>query len=105
MRKIYPALLLLAFILPASFLNAQWTNVGSADFSGKYAGSTSVAFDNAGTPYVAFAVGNQAGKATVMKFTDGSWLVVGNAGFSSGAATGLSIAISHNVPIVSYSDA
>ena len=104
MRKSYIPLLLFAIISWTS-INAQWTNVGSANFTGKYAGSTSVAFDASGTPFVAFGDGNFAGKATVMKYSGGGWVLVGNAGFSAGSATGLTLAFSHNVPLVAFSDA
>lgn len=100
MKKICTLLLLFVAIS----LSAQWTNVGSPDFSGEYAGSTSIAFDGSGTAYVAFGDGSQSGKATVMKYSGGAWVVVGSAGFSPGAVSGLTIAFSHNIPIVAFSD-
>ena len=104
MKKIYLLVLLFAFAAPV-FLSAQWTTVGNADFSSRFAGSTSLAFDNTGTPYVAFSDGNNAGKATVMKLSGGSWVVVGTAGFSPASATYLSLIIRGNTPIVAFSDA
>ena len=105
MKKIYLLLLLCALMAPVSFLCAQWTTVGNADFSSRYAGSTSLAFDNNGTPYIAFSDGNNAGKATVMKLSGGSWVVVGTAGFSPASATYLSLTMRGATPIVAFSDA
>ena len=68
MKKVYLFLLALTFI-SLTPLNAQWTNVGTPDFTGSYAGSTSVAFDDNGVAYVAFSDGSQSGKATVMKYS------------------------------------
>src|SRR5439155_17247700 len=42
---------------------------------------------------------------TVMKFMDGTWQIIGNAGFSAGGALTTSLAISHDsVPYVAYVD-
>jgi Secretion system C-terminal sorting domain len=104
MKKVYLSLLLLT-VFSLGTMRAQWTNVGSPDFTGKYAGSSSVAFDASGIPYVAFSDGSQAGKATVMKYSGGSWQVVGSAGFSVGSVTGLTLELRGSTPVVAFADA
>jgi len=104
MKKVYLFLLALTFI-SLNPLNAQWTNVGTPDFTGSYAGSTSVAFDDNGVAYVAFSDGSQSGKATVMKYSGGMWQVVGTPGFSSGGVTGLTLAVRGTTPVVAFADA
>jgi hypothetical protein len=44
---------------------------------------TSLAIDSTDTHYVAYMDVANAWKATVMKYADGSWQVVGTAGFSA----------------------
>ncbi len=51
-----------------------------------------IAFDTKGTPYVAYADGLKENRATVIKY-EGSWISVGNRGFSEGWAAGLHFAI------------
>ena len=58
-----------------------------------------------GTPYVAYEDYGNASKATVMKYTGGSWQTVGTAGFSSGQAAYASLAIdTTGTPYVAYQD-
>jgi len=83
-----------------------WVNVGNAGSSlstGSY--YTSLAFSPDGVPYVAYQNGNKSGKATVMKFNNTAWEIVGNAGFSAGYAGYTSLAIGPDgVPYVAYLD-
>jgi hypothetical protein len=74
---------------PAEFSFPSWINVGSAGFSaggGSGASYQSLAFAPDGTPYVAFSDGGDGNAATVMKFDGTAWVVVGNRGFTAGAA-------------------
>ena len=85
------------------FDGVNWLTVGSPDLAICY-GSISLAFDTGGTPYVAFQDGG-GGKATVMKFVDTGWALVGSAGFSLYEADYLSLAIDRSgTPYVAFDD-
>lgn len=73
-----------------------WEIVGAPGFSPGAASYISLAFGLSGEPYVGFQDGANRGKATVMRLNpDGStWEVLGHAGFSSGTASYLSLAVS-----------
>lgn len=72
-----------------------WEIVGTPGFSPGAASYTSLAFGLSGEPYVGFQDGANGGKATVMRWNpdDSTWEVLGNAGFSSGTASYLSLAV------------
>jgi len=94
---------------PVRAATGVWTAVGTkTGFSAGYAGYTSIALDNSGTPYVAYLDGSVVSystKATVMKFNGTSWETVGTAGFSAGAAEYISLALdSGGIPYVAYPD-
>ena len=55
-------------------------------------------------PYLAFRDSDKSGKATVMRFTGGTWLPVGSRGFSTGAANYLSLALLSTSAYVAYRD-
>ncbi|MGV8118948.1 MAG: hypothetical protein AB2L14_04200 [Candidatus Xenobiia bacterium LiM19] len=91
----------------------SWETVG-ADNEGLSTGQayyTSLAvYDNAGTPvpYVAYQDAGNSSKATVKEYNGTSWETVGTAGFSTGTAEYISLAIYDNagtpVPYVTYKD-
>lgn len=81
-----------------------WNLVGSAGFSGGFADRPSLHFDTGGTPYVAYRDGTQSDKATAKSFDGTNWVTVGSAGFSQGAAFGLSAAVYGTTPYVAYAD-
>ncbi|MGI4022440.1 MAG: MBG domain-containing protein [Janthinobacterium lividum] len=92
------------------FVNNGWEVVGWPGFSGNSstleADYISLAF-NGDVPYVAYMdyrYGYTGGKATVMKFEGGSWLTVGTAGFTTGAASYTSIAFNNGTPYLAYAD-
>ena len=49
-----------------------WETVGNPRFSSGKAAFTSLAFDNEGTPYVAYSDSYNSAKATVMKYNSGT---------------------------------
>lgn len=85
-----------------------WQPLGLAGFSAGGASRLSMALAPDGTPYVSFVDGAEASKATVMRFDDATetWLPVGAAGFSDGAAYTHSMAIAADgTPYLAYQDA
>ena len=91
LKKGISSLLLCFFFLSGQqFTMAQtWQPVGPNDNnwpSFNSAGFTSIAIDGSGTPYVVYSDGGNSGKATVKKFSAGSWTDVGTPGFSAGYA-------------------
>lgn len=86
--------------------NGQWKDLGTR--YGFAAGSTAniaAATDGNGIPYMAFQDLANNGKATVMKYENGSWMNTGSAGFSADSAWYTSLAIKNNgVPFVVYKD-
>ncbi len=85
----------------------NWAVVGTAHFSTSgtwHETYTSLAFDDADTPYVAYQDSGNSKKATVMKFNGSSWETVGTPGFSAGTADCISLVIHGNTPYVAYVD-
>lgn len=80
----------------------NWAEVDTAGLSD--ATYTSLAFDAAGTPYVAYPSRSNAYKATVVKYNGRNWETVCTAGFSRGSATQISLAFNGNTPYVAYRD-
>ncbi|MBT1699260.1 gliding motility-associated C-terminal domain-containing protein [Fulvivirgaceae bacterium PWU4] len=91
---------------------SSWDVVGGAGFATgpNAAGAPNVvaiAFDNSNAPFVAYRDASTtptAGKVTVMKYDGIQWVLVGTAGFSSGAATFVNIAFYGSTPYVAYID-
>lgn len=92
------------------FVFGTWSLVGTAGFSPGGTFHTSLAIDSAGTPFVAFTDSSTSpsGKVTVMKYTGSGasgWVLVGDAGFSSGAASYTSLALdATGTPYVAFRD-
>lgn len=73
-----------------SFTAGSWQPVGSS-FYGPYT-TMDMAIDSAGTPYVTY-YDITPYKASVMKYSGGSWSYAGNSGMSAGAPSSNAIAI------------
>jgi CSLREA domain-containing protein len=87
------------------FDGSSWVTVGPAGFSAGSVSDVSLAFDDNGTPYVAYRDSiNGFGKGRVMKFNGSSWVPVGSPGFSADDAFHISLAIANGTPYVAYSD-
>jgi hypothetical protein len=90
------------------FEGSAWVTVGITGFSTTIGNYLSLAFNPAGEPFVAYQeyVGSSiSNKATVMKFNGTNWVIVGNAGFSSGYTEYESLAISPTgEPYIAYED-
>ena len=67
--------------------------------------ATSLALNAADQPYLACWDGGYGGLATVKTFVSGTWINVGNPGFSAGNPYGISMELSPGgVPLVAYQD-
>lgn len=95
------------------FNGAQWVQVGgSASGPDRPVLETeswrqwvSLAFDSHNTPYVAYQMLDNGGKAAVRRFQGNSWVPVGPTGFTPGAADYMSMAIDKNdTPYVVFRD-
>ncbi len=83
----------------------SWTYLGGGGFSPGQAQYPCLAFDNSGTPYVAFADDTRSRKAVVMKYNGSTWENVGNVAFSQGNAYYNNLVFdSSNTPYLAYSD-
>ena len=90
---------IILFLVSCTTASGQgWTNVGSPDFTFSGIISAPIAIDTGGTPYVVIA-DSTSGRATVMKYSGGNWVVVGSPAFSSGS---MSIAFSQNYPVIAF---
>ncbi len=107
MKKQYTLMLTLILMISVSIAQT-WQPVGPDDNSWPSLNSarfTSIAIDPSGIPYVVFSDVGNSDKATVKKFSAGSWTDVGIPGFSAGGAENTSIAIDGSgTPYVVYSD-
>lgn len=84
------------------FSGSSWTPTGQGALSDDTGFGLSLAFSNAGVPYVAFGDGTSSGKLSVMRFVDNTWVSMGKK-FSSSSVSDLNIAVKSNgTPIVSY---
>jgi len=84
-----------------------WGPVGPAGgFSGAGASNVSLAFDKAGTPYVAYTDGSWGNQETAMTFNGSTWVLMGTQGFSGSSVAYVSIVLdASGVPYVGYGDA
>jgi len=87
------------------FNGTSWVTVGTSGFSAGAAGTTRIALNNSGEPFVVYADAVNSSKATVMKFNGTSWITVCSAGFSAGMADDTHLALnSSGEPYVLYTD-
>jgi len=87
--------------------SGQWTNLGGPGASAGEAHYTDIAIAADDTVYVAYAdrTTTPSDRATVLRFANGSWSVVGAPGLSDGNAEYVSIALGPgDVPYVAFGD-
>jgi len=93
------------FLLFSITSNAQWTSVGSDNFSSPGLSDNIKLTFGGDTPYVAFKdYRGVTEKASVMKYNGTSWVYVGSAGFSTGNIENISIAVDGETPYVAFKD-
>jgi len=85
-------------------MNDTWLPVGKAGFSAGQVDYMQMAIDTDGLPSVVYQDQANGDKATVMRYSDGEWVNVGTAGFSSGTPYAPKIALSGNTPYIAYRD-
>ncbi len=90
-------------LIVKKYYGSTWVDVGSPGFSAGGVDDISIAFDENGTPYVAY-VNADTYKANVMKYNGSSWVIVGSADFSADDASDISFAIDGITPYIAYSD-
>lgn len=84
-----------------------WVNVGSSSgITGGASYYNSIAFNTAKTtPYVAFKDNANSGKTSVLSYNGSAWANIGSAGFSSGTAEYVAMALdSSDAPYVAFQD-
>ena len=90
------------------YSSGSWTTLTSSSAPATNGSMyNSMALDASGNPYLAFTerYSTYANKATVMKYSGGSWSTVGSEGFSAGSASYTSLALnSSGTPYVVYED-
>jgi hypothetical protein len=89
------------------YVGDAWVLVGNEKFSASSVDEITLALDSENIPYVTYMDSGFENKATVMKYNDldNTWGLVGNVGFSAGAATHPSLVLdSYNVPYIAYGD-
>lgn len=64
------------------YVSGAWALVGSSNFTERAASQSKIVFDSSDTPYVAYLDTFRTLKASVQKFSAGSWSPVGTLGFS-----------------------
>lgn len=82
-----------------------WEPVGNRRFTSMGVQYTSLAISKTGVPYVAFRDYEEGGYASVMRYIDGQWNYLGDAGFSDDMALNVGIVLnSKGNPIVAYEE-
>jgi len=86
-----------------NYISGNWQLVmGTSPLSWSAFG-TSIAIDTGNTPYVAYQDANYNYRATVKKFNDTGWVILGNEGFSAVGTKNITIAIDKNgTPYIAY---
>ncbi|WP_397363604.1 T9SS type A sorting domain-containing protein [Olleya sp. R77988] len=95
--------LLLLLLFASSITFAQtWNQVGATQFT-DFASDGAIAFDNAGSPYMAY-INPTTSNVHVKKFNGTSWVNVGSTAVSTVSAANIAITIrlSDNQPIVAF---
>jgi hypothetical protein len=108
--RITGALFIFLFCVQQNFAQCDWESVGLdndqffiADGSSSF--KPAIAADNAGVVYVVYSDALNSGKASVKRYVNGYWSLMGNAGFSDGNVDYVRIAIDNlNRVYVAYQD-
>jgi len=91
----------------AAYSNGAWSVVGGSTVVSSGVGYPEegvVAFDSEGVLYAAYVASN-TGKATVKKFSEGAWTIVGTEGFTPDEASCISMAVDPTgAPCLSFKD-
>jgi hypothetical protein len=86
------------------YISGGWTLVGTPGYSGP-ASFTKLAFAPDGTPYVAYRADYGGGKAEVLKFSNGTWSLLGNTPVSITNVYNVNLTIAPDgTPYVAYND-
>jgi hypothetical protein len=92
-------------VMEYSTSSGLWRNLGNPDFSSPGSAYASMAIYN-NTPYVAFSDGAYGSRVSVMYYTGSSWVYFGAPGFSTGAASFVSLTVDGSGnKYLAYSDA
>ncbi len=85
------------------YINNEWQQVGELILEGPGIGTSFGLYND--IPYMAYTVGENEDSATVIRFENDTWQVVGEEGFSEGITTGIRLTISNNgVPYVAFNN-
>ncbi len=88
------------------FNGTTWDVVGAGAISEGVARGVALDFDNNGVPYVFYSADSTGGngKPVVKKMNGTNWTLVGNANFSDGDVTDISLCMDGTTPYVAFTD-
>lgn len=84
------------------FNGTYWESIGDENFANGR--SLSLAFDESGTPLLAFRDYNFYFSASVLKFENNQWSYLGSPSISPERANNISLTIQNNLPVIAYTN-